>query len=83
MEISETITLPGKYSRMDYNGEISGVVSPAVNYGCGFNLEGNKLTFGESAMYNKRVYDAADWPAFRQAVRNQKVVAATPVILSK
>ena len=83
VEISETITLPGKYSRMEYNGEISGVVSPAVNYGCGFNLEGNKLTFGESAMYNKRVYDAADWPAFRQAVRNQKVVAATPVILSK
>ena len=68
---------------MDYGAQIDGVVSPAVNYGCGFSLEGNTLTFGESAMYNKRVYDASDWPAFRQAVRNQKKVASTPVILRK
>ncbi|MBP5189288.1 MAG: DUF3857 and transglutaminase domain-containing protein [Bacteroidales bacterium] len=83
VEISETITLPGKYQTMDYNAHIDGVVSPAANYGCGFKLDGKTLTFGESAMFNKRVYDAADWPAFRQAVRNQKVVAATPVVLHK
>ena len=83
VEISETITLPAEYTTMNYNAKIDGVVSPGVNYGCGFKLDGKTLTFGESAMYNKRVYDAADWPAFRQAVRNQKVVAATPVILSK
>ena len=68
---------------MDYNAHIDGVVSPAVNYGCGFRLDGKTLTFGESAMFNKRVYDAADWPAFRQAVANQKKVAATPVVLKK
>lgn len=83
VEINETITLPGAYKTMDYNAQINGVVSPAVNYGCGFKLEGKKLLFGESAMYNKRIYEASDWPAFRQAVRNQKVVAATPVILHK
>ena len=83
VEISETITLPAEYKTMSYKATIDGVVSPAVNYGCGFQLEGKTLTFGESAMFNKRVYDAADWPAFRQAVRNQKLVATTPVILSK
>ena len=83
VEINETITLPAEYTSMDYGAQIDGVVSPAVNYGCGFSLEGNTLTFGESAMYNKRVYDASDWPAFRQAVRNQKKVASTPVILRK
>ncbi len=83
VEIRETITLPEEYASMDYRAAIEGVVSPAVNYGCGFQLDGKTLTFGESAMYNKRLYDAADWPAFRQAVRNQKVVAATPVILKK
>ena len=83
VEISESITLPGEYKTMEYNAHIDGVVSPAANYGCGFKLEGKTLTFGESAMFNKRVYDAADWPAFRQAVRNQKVVAATPVVLHK
>ena len=83
VEINETITLPAEYKSMDYNAKIKGVVSPAVNYGCGFELQGNKLVFGESAMFNKRVYDAVDWPAFRQAVVNQKTVAATPVILHK
>ena len=83
VEISETITLPAEYKTMDYNAHIDGVVSPAVNYGCGFRLDGKTLTFGESAMFNKRVYDAADWPAFRQAVANQKKVAATPVVLKK
>jgi hypothetical protein len=83
VEINETVTLPGEYKTMSYKAAIDGVVAPAVNYGCGFKLEGNKLIFGETAMFNKRVYDAADWPAFRQAVRNQKVVAATPVILHK
>ncbi|MBQ9588160.1 MAG: DUF3857 and transglutaminase domain-containing protein [Bacteroidales bacterium] len=83
VEINETITLPAEYKSMDYAATIDGVVSPAVNYGCGFQLQGKQLHFGESAMFNKRIYDAADWPAFRQAVRNQKVVAATPVILKK
>ena len=83
VEISETITLPDSYSTMHYAAEVNGVVAPAVNYGCGFQLDGNKLTFGETAMFNKRVYEASDWPPFRQAVRNQKVVASTPVILYK
>jgi len=83
VEISETITLPGEYKTMEYNASISGVVSPAVNYGCGFRLDGKTLVFGENAMYNKRVYEASDWPPFRQAVANQKKVAATPVVLHK
>ncbi len=83
VEINETIVLPYKYQTMDYNAHIDGVVSTAVNYGCGFNLDGKTITFGESAMFNKRVYDASDWPAFRQAVRNQKIVAATPIVLHK
>jgi len=83
VEIKETITLPAEYKRMEYSAKIEGVVSPAVNFGCGFDLDGNKITFGESAMYNKRVYDAADWPAFRQAVIGQQTLATTPVILYK
>ena len=83
VEIKETITLPSTYSRMEYDAKIEGVVSPAVNFGCGFELEGNTLTFGESAMYNKRVYEASEWPAYRQAVVGQQTLANTPVILRK
>lgn len=81
VEIKETVTLPGNYRTMDYGARIAGVVSPAVNFGCGFQLDGNKLVFGETAMFNKRVYEAEDWPAFRQAVINQKTIASTPVVL--
>lgn len=83
VEIRETVTLPFVCDKMDYAATVNGVVSPAVNYGCGFKLEGKTLTFGESAMFNKRVYDAADWPAFRQAVIGQTTVANTPVVLHK
>ena len=83
VDIKETVTLPASYSTMDYKARIPGVVSPAVNYGCGFQLEGNKIIFGETAMFNKRVYDVADWLAFRQAVINQLTVASTYVILYK
>ncbi len=83
VEIKETITLPGEYKHMDYGAKIEGVVSPAVNFGCGFDLNGHTLTFGESAMYNKRIYGASEWPAFRQAIIGQQTVAVTPVILHK
>ena len=83
VEINETVSLPFACSKMDYNATIDGVVSPAVNYGCGFRLDGKTLTFGESAMFNKRIYDAADWIPFRQAVIGQKTVAVTPVVLHK
>lgn len=83
VEINEEITLPSKYQRMVFEKEISGVVHPAVNYGCGFQLNENVLKFAESIMLNKRVYDASDYPAFRTAVQNQKTMATTPVILKK
>lgn len=83
VEIKEEITLPSKYARMVFEKEISGVTHPAVNYGCGFELYGKTLRFAENLMLNKRVYDAADYPAFRTAVLNQKTMATTPVILKK
>ena len=89
VEISETIQLPGSYKKFAFgHGKtkaIQSVVHPAVNFGCGFQLseDGKRLTFGESAMLNKRVYNPEDWPAFRQAVKNQKMLATTPVVLTK
>jgi hypothetical protein len=46
-------------------------------------MEGNTLTFAESTLLGKRVYDPQDWPFFRQAVANQQKLASTPVILTK
>lgn len=89
VEIKEDITLPSKYTKFMFgHGKtkvIQSVVHPAVNFGCGYQLseDGKRLSFGETAMFNKRVYQASDWPAFRQAVKNQKTLATTPVVLSK
>ncbi|MBQ9473487.1 MAG: DUF3857 domain-containing protein [Bacteroidales bacterium] len=84
VEINEQIKLPGKYSRVSFARRLHGIVTPAVNFGCSYWLDGGEtLTFGESVMLNKRIYDAADWPAFRLAVANQKVLASTPIVIIK
>lgn len=82
VEISETITLPAEYSHLHFPF-IGGVSNPAASFGCQYWMEGNKLTFAESVLLGKRVYDAEDWPAFRQTVINQRTLSATPVILTK
>ncbi|MBP5540170.1 MAG: DUF3857 and transglutaminase domain-containing protein [Bacteroidales bacterium] len=82
VDIRETITLPFAPSQMHYP-MVDGVADPAASFGCGFQLNGDKLTFGEQAVFGKRVYDAADWLPFRASAMAQLKVAETPVILTK
>ncbi len=82
VDIRETIELPFAPSQMHYP-MVDGVANPAAAFGCGFQLDGTKLTFGEQAVFGKRVYDAQDWTAFRASALGQKKVAETPVILTK
>lgn len=82
VDIKETITLPDEYSQLHFPF-VNGVADPVASFGCQYWLEGSTLTFAESALFGKRVYDAADWHCFRQVVANQKKLANTPVILTK
>ena len=82
VEIKETITLPAEYKHLHFPF-INGVANPAASFGCQYWMEGNTLTFAESSLFGKRVYDADDWHCFRQAVANQNKLAETPVILTK
>jgi hypothetical protein len=82
VEIKETIQLPAEYKRLHFPF-VNGVANPAASFGCQYWMEGNKLTFAESTLFGKRVYDPNDWPSFRQSVANQKKLAETPVILTK
>ena len=82
VDIRETITLPFAPSQLHYP-MVDGVADPAASFGCGFQLNGDKLTFGEQAVFGKRVYDAADWMPFRASAMAQLKVAETPVILTK
>ncbi len=82
VEIKETVTLPAEYKQLHFP-TVQGVSDVSASFGCQYWMEGNTLTFAESTVLNKRVYDAADWPSFRQCVANQKLLATTPVILTK
>lgn len=82
VEIKEVVTLPAKYKKLNFP-TIHGVSDPAASFGCQYWMEDNTLTFAESVVLGKRVYNPEDWPAFRQTVANQKTLATTPVILSK
>mgnify|MGYP002622598789 CR=1 FL=1 len=82
VEITEKITLPDTYSQLHFPF-VYGVADPAASFGCQYWMDGNVLTFAETVMLGKRVYDASDWTVFRQAVGNQKKLATTPVILTK
>lgn len=82
VDIRETITLPYAPSQFHYP-MVDGIADPAASFGCGFQMEGNKLTFGEQAVFGKRIYEATDWPAFRASAMAQLKVSETPVILTK
>lgn len=82
VDIRETVTLPFVPTRLHYP-MIDGLADPVASFGCGFQLDGNKLSFGEQAVFGKRRYEAEDWPAFRAAALSQQKMAETPVVLTK
>lgn len=82
VDIRETVTLPYAPSQFHYP-MVDGIADPAASFGCGFQMEGNKLSFGEQAVFGKRIYEASDWPAFRASAMAQLKVSETPVILTK
>ncbi len=82
VDIRETVELPFAPSQLHYP-MVDGVADPAASFGCGFQLNGSTLTFGEQAVFGKRVYEAKDWMPFRASAMAQKKVSETPVILTK
>ena len=82
VDIRETIQLPFAPSELHYP-MVDGISDPAASFGCGFQLDGDKLSFGEQAVFGKRLYEAEDWMPFRASALAQKQMATTPVILTK
>ena len=82
VDIRETITLPYAPKQFHYP-MVDGITDPAASFGCGFQMDGNKLNFGEQVVFGKRLYEATDWPAFRASAKAQLKVSQTPVILTK
>ncbi len=82
LEIEEVVELP-EYKSSIALPVVDEVNSEYVNYKAAYTLESQKLTFTQFASYGKRVYEADDWPVFRQAVLNQKEMQTQKIILKK
>gem|GEM_PF-6396785 len=57
--------------------------SDAADFIGSLNQRGNKLNIRHELTLRKRVYDAADWPGFRKAVKAHKDLADEWLVLEK
>jgi hypothetical protein len=80
VEINETLTLPKVRSVM-LMPETKKAEGSVCSFDGGYQLKGNVLTLKETARYGKRIYDAKDWPEFRDAVSDQNYYAEQPVVI--
>ena len=55
-------------------------VTPSISFKGGYTVGYNMVTFTENISLGKRVYEADEWPAFRNAVMNQRAYMDNPVV---
>ncbi len=82
VQLSETMIVPPGYTSAKVPADRT-VNHDCVTFNGGYKLENSKVEFKENIRLGKRVYEASDWPAFRQAVLDQKFYMDTPIILHR
>jgi hypothetical protein len=80
VELSETIQLPAGVNLVSKPGTKKPTGKICSLEG-GYEMNGNVLTLNEKAVFGKRIYDAQDWPQFRETVIAQNFFIEQPVIL--
>jgi hypothetical protein len=84
VSLTESITLPGKYSIV-YKPEATAFADETASYEGIYEMSMDQATLRMSqlANFNKRIYQPEEWPSFRNAVRAQQKFIDEPVILKK
>lgn len=82
VELEETIRLPKGYTLVQAPREES-KNSPAADFAGYIRQKENQIQIYQKLVLKKRVYDAADWPGFRDAVTTHKSFAGQPLIIKK
>lgn len=82
VEVSEKVTLPSGWT-VAAPAAPAAVKSPAAAFEAAYTLAGKTLTVRATHRMEKRLYDAADWPAFRAALTSRLSFMAQPVLLSR
>jgi hypothetical protein len=79
VELDETIKLPeGK--EMVFIPESKVKQGNTCSFLGGYNMEGSAIHLSEKIIMGKRVYEASDWPQFRDAVNAQNSFGDEPVM---
>jgi hypothetical protein len=71
VELNETMTVPAGYTMNQPETEDKTVVGKVASCRSLLKQTGNVVNFSSNISLNKRVYEAEDWPAFREAVAAQ------------
>ena len=71
VELDETIQLPAGY-KLAGDGKEDNTQSSAADFEGSLRQEGNKVVLHQKLALKKRVYEAADWNGFRDAVNAHK-----------
>jgi hypothetical protein len=80
VELSETVKLPDG-AKLDSRPATKKTIGTVCSFDGGYELKGNVLTLKEKAVFGKRIYEANEWPQFRDAVMAQNTFIDEPVIL--
>ncbi len=80
VEISETIQLPGN-SKSVYLPESKNTKGNVCSFTGGYDSKDQMLTLNEKIVLGKRIYDAKNWPEFRDAIVSQGSFADGPVVI--
>jgi hypothetical protein len=84
VSLTESITLPAKY-QIVYRPEAETFADATASFEGSYemDLEGNILRMSQLANFNKRIYEAGEWPSFRKATLAQQKFIDEPVVLRK
>ena len=82
--LNESISLPGSYSIV-YKPEAATFSDATASFEGGYEMspDNQNLRMSQVLNFNKRIYDASDWPSFRQATLDETKFIDEPVILRK
>jgi hypothetical protein len=82
VEIEETISLPG-LKAITCLPEPKHKKGTVCSFDGGFKVNGTVLTLNEKISLGKRIYDAKDWPEFREAVNDQQSFIENHVVFDR
>jgi hypothetical protein len=84
VQLTESITLPGKY-QIIYKPEAETFADTTATFEGSYEMspDGNTIQMSQLANFDKRVYQPEEWPSFRKATLDETKFIDEPVILKK